>query len=59
MILKNWNVDYEAVKGPHNVQQVWKILRGLSIMFWKKEILEAIGGKIGKFIASKEIRSKK
>ena len=29
------------------------------MMFWKKEILEAIGGKIGKFVALEEKWEKK
>ena len=33
---------------------MWAILPSLPIMFWKKEFLEAIGGKIGKFIALEE-----
>ena len=54
LILKKWKVDFEANKEPQNVQQVWAILLGLPMMFWKKGILEAIGGKIGKFIALEE-----
>ena len=54
-ILKKWNVDFEANIEPQNVQQVWAILPGLPLMLWKKEILEAIGGKIRKFIALEEI----
>ena len=53
-ILKKWNVDFEANKEPHNIQKIWSILPGLPMMFWKKEILEAIGGKIGKFIGLEE-----
>ena len=54
MILKKWKLDFEANREPWNVQQLWAILTGLSLLFWKKEILEAIGGKIGKFIALEE-----
>ena len=54
MILKKWKVDFEADKEPQNVQQFWAILPGLLMMFWHKEILEAIGGKIGKFISLEE-----
>ena len=54
LILKKWKVDFEENIEPQNVQQVWVILPGIPMMFWKKEILEAIGGKIGKFIAMEE-----
>ena len=51
---KKWKVDFEADREPQNVQKVREILPGLPMMFWKKEILEAIGGKIGKFIVPEE-----
>ena len=37
--------------GPQNVQNIWAILPGFPMMFWKKEILEAIGDQIDKFVA--------
>ena len=54
MILKKWNVEFEANKKPQNVQQVQEILPGFPMMFWKKEILEEIGEKIDKFVALEE-----
>ena len=54
LILKKWKVDYEVEREPKNVQQIWEILPGLPMMFWKKEILEEIGGNIGKFISLEE-----
>ena len=39
---------------PHNLQQVWEILRGLPMIFWQKHILEGIGNKIGNFIKIKD-----
>ena len=33
MILKKWNVDFEANREPQNVQQVWEILPRIPIMF--------------------------
>ena len=47
-------MDFEANKEPQNIQKIWAILRGLPMMFWKKEILEAIGDKIGKFVPLEE-----
>ena len=53
-ILKRWQVDFEADREPQNVQQVWAIFPGLPIIFWQKEILEAIGEKIGRFVSLKD-----
>ena len=50
LILKKWSMDFDANRELQNVQRVWTILPGLPMMFWKKEIMEAIGSKIGKFI---------
>ena len=36
------------------MQKIWAILLGLPMMLWKKEIMEAIGDKIGKFVALEE-----
>ena len=47
-------MDFDANREPQNVQRVWAILPGLPMMFWKKEIMEEIGSKIGKFIALEE-----
>ena len=44
-------VDFNAYKEHHNVQKVWVILPGLSMVFWQPKIFEAIGNKLGKFIA--------
>ena len=54
LILKNWSVDFDANREPQNVQNIWAIFPGLPIMFWKKEIMKAIGDKIGKFVALEE-----
>ena len=58
-ILKKWNVDFEAIKEPQNIQKISAILPGLPMMFWKKEILEAIGDKLGKFVSLEEEWEKK
>ena len=33
LILKNWNVDFDANREPQNVQKIWAILPGLPMMF--------------------------
>ena len=51
MILKKWAIDFNAYKEPHNVQKVWVILPGLPMVFLQPKIFEAIGNRMGKFIA--------
>ena len=47
-------MDFDANREPQNVEKIWAILPRLPMMFWKKEILEAIGDKISKFVALEE-----
>ena len=47
-------MDFDANKEAQNVQKIWAILPGLLMMFWNKEIMEAIGDKIGQFVALEE-----
>ena len=51
LILQKWWIDFDAMKEPHNKQQIWVILPGLPMVFWEEEYLEAIGNKLGKFVA--------
>ena len=46
LILRKWSVDFDIDRESQNVQRVWAILLGLPMMFWQKEIMEAIGSKI-------------
>ena len=54
LILKKWSVYFDANRESQNVQKIWVILPGLPMMFWQKDIMKAIGGKMGKFIALEE-----
>ena len=54
LIIKNWSVEFDANREPQNMQKILSILPELPMMFWKKEIMEAIGDKIGKFVALEE-----
>ena len=50
----SWTVDFKAKKALHNIQQIWVVLPGLPMIFWQSKIFEAIGTKLGKFIATEE-----
>ena len=54
LILNNWSVEFDANREPQNMQKLWAILPRLPMMFWKREIMEEIGYKIGKFVALEE-----
>ena len=51
LILQKWRIDFDATREPFNIQQVWVIMPSLPMTFWEEECLEAIGNRIGKFVA--------
>ena len=54
LILRKWSVDFNAFRSPHNIQNIWVILSGLPMVFWQPKLFEAIGNKLGNFIATEE-----
>ena len=51
LILKRWQVEFDARIEPHNFQQVWVIMPRIPKIFLQEQILKEIRNKLGKFIS--------
>ena len=54
LILKMWQVDFDARRGQKKMQHVWVILLRFPMIFWQKLVLEAIRDKLGRLISLEE-----
>jgi hypothetical protein len=49
-VLRHWNVDFDPYHATISIMKIWVILSGLPFVFCNKSSLEAIGGKLGRFM---------
>ena len=54
LVLKEWGVDFNPKHECVTVQLIWVIILGLPMPFWRKDIVEFIGNKIGMFMSLEE-----
>ena len=54
LFLKEWKINFDVEREPHNLQHIWVLLLGLPMVFGKEDFCIASGNKLGWFVSMEE-----